>query len=113
MDNKTVARDILVKIFNDRDLSAVDDLVSPDCVEHARGPGDIDGAVGVRALAQSLWQAFPDGRFEQISVFGEGDMVCTRAVFNGTHQGHFYGVAPTGRVVCLDSVDVVRVADGK
>jgi predicted ester cyclase len=113
MDPKTIARDILQRIFNDRDPKAVDELVAPDCDDHAIGPGDRNGADGVRAFAQALWQAFPDGRFEQIEVLGEGDRACTRAVFTGTHRGHFFDVPPSNRRVRLDRVDVVRVVDGK
>jgi predicted ester cyclase len=31
----------------------------------------------------------------------------------GTHVGEFVGIAPTGKPVSFNAVDVVRIADGK
>jgi predicted ester cyclase len=39
--------------------------------------------------------------------------VTTRKTFRGTHRGEFLGIAPTGRSVSFDVIDVVRIADGR
>jgi predicted ester cyclase len=39
--------------------------------------------------------------------------VTTRKTFRGTHRGEFLGIAPTGRSISFDAIDVVRIADGR
>ena len=37
----------------------------------------------------------------------------TYKTYHGTHRGEFLGVAPTGRKIQFETVDVMRVRDGK
>jgi predicted ester cyclase len=39
--------------------------------------------------------------------------VTTYKTYHGTHRGEILGVAPTGRVVQFESVDAMRVVDGR
>jgi predicted ester cyclase len=43
----------------------------------------------------------------------EGDKVTTRKTISGTHTGPFAGIAPTGKPVSIDVIDVVRVRNGQ
>jgi hypothetical protein len=42
-----------------------------------------------------------------------GDRVTTYKTYHGTHRGEFLGVAPAGRKIRFETVDVMRVRDGK
>src|SRR5207249_3089994 len=42
-----------------------------------------------------------------------GDRVTTHKTYYGTHEGHFLGVAPTHRKIHFETVDVMRVQNGK
>jgi len=48
-----------------------------------------------------------------IHQLADGDLVATYKTFNGTHQGEFFGVPPTGRHVSMRVMDFVRIRDGK
>ena len=37
----------------------------------------------------------------------------TYKTYYGTHEGPFLGVAPTGRLIHFETVDVMRVREGK
>ena len=37
----------------------------------------------------------------------------TYKTYHGTHKGEFFGMAPTGRKIQFETVDVMRVRDGK
>jgi steroid delta-isomerase-like uncharacterized protein len=91
-----------------------DELFAEDFVDHTPQPGTTPDKAGVRVLYTYLRQAFPDLRPEihWQSVDGD-DRVTTFKTYHGTHEGPFLGIAPTHRRVHFESVDVMRVRNGK
>jgi len=77
----------------------------------ARGRAlDLDA---LQRLMESSLRSFPDLVVRVVRWIVEGDVVVTEEVLEGTHQGEFAGVAPTGKHVRLPMVHVARVVDGK
>jgi predicted ester cyclase len=64
-------------------------------------------------MYRSLRAAFPDFRAEIHWQAADGELVTTYKAYHGTHQGTFLGVAPTGRKIHFETVDVMRVRNGK
>ena len=60
-----------------------------------------------------LRPAFPDLSVEIHDQIAEGDKVTTRKTVRGTHRGELLGVAPTGKHVEIDVIDIVRLAEGR
>ena len=58
-------------------------------------------------------QAFPDLRVEIYQQIAENDLVFTRKTFHATHLGTFMGIAPTGRKVFMNVMDIIRIKNGK
>lgn len=71
---------------------------------------DLDGLDRTMAAAFS---AFPDLTVQTLRTVAEGDTVVTEEVMEGTHIGHFAGLAPTGRRFRLPVVHVTRVIDDR
>jgi predicted ester cyclase len=46
-------------------------------------------------------------------MIAEDDMVAVRLVMEGTHQGAFQGIAPTGKRIQGTRTDLFRVQEGK
>jgi steroid delta-isomerase-like uncharacterized protein len=91
-----------------------DELFAADFVDHTPQRGFGTDREAVRALYRSIRQAFPDFTPEiHFQVAGADGMVTTYKTYHGTHRGPFMGAAPTGKRVNFDSVDVMRVRDGK
>jgi len=67
----------------------------------------------VRKLYTYLRVAFPDFHVEIHWQLADGDRVTTFKTYHGTHQGPFLGVAPTYRKIHFETVDVMRVQNGK
>ena len=62
----------------------------------------------------SFRKAFPDPNFwGTADLIAEGDKVVGLVTARGTHQGEFMGIAPTGKPVSFNAIDVVRIAGGK
>jgi predicted ester cyclase len=57
--------------------------------------------------------AFP--RYELIAddLIAEGDQVCVRTTFRGTHEGDLMGLAPTHKSATISIMLIYRIADGK
>ena len=57
--------------------------------------------------------AFPDARWQIDALYAFGDVVARHQHFEGTHQGDYMGVAPTGRRVRAGETGIVRFQDGR
>lgn len=111
--NKTIVRRFVEEFQNGGNESAAEELLAADFVDHSPFPGVSPDREGVKRLFAALRQAFPDLRARIHDQLAEKDRVATRKTFRGTHRGEFLGIAPTGRSVSFDVIDVVRVADGR
>jgi predicted ester cyclase len=58
-------------------------------------------------------EAFPDFHAKIHWQLADGDRVITYKTYYGTHEGPLLGVGPTHREVHFETVDVMRVRDGK
>ena len=88
-------------------------LFANDFVDHTPQPNTTPDKDGVRRLYHTLRAAFPD--FHAIIHWqaADGELVTTYKTYHGTHEGSFLGVAPTGRKIQFETVDVMRVHEGK
>ena len=111
--NKTIVRRFVEEFQNGGNESAAEELLAADFVDHTPFPGVSPDREGVKRLFAALRQAFPDLRAKIHDQLAEKDRVTTRKTFRGTHRGEFLGIAPTGRSVSFDVIDVVRIADGR
>ncbi|WP_084216312.1 ester cyclase [Pseudonocardia spinosispora] len=95
------------------DWALFDALFADDFVDHTPQPGSGSDKAAVLGLYQNLRSAFPDFtpdiRWQTLS----GDLVTTFKIYRGTHRGPFLGIAPTGLSFEIETVDVMRVVDGR
>jgi predicted ester cyclase len=110
-ENKALVRRFVEEVQCRHNLAAIDELVSPDFVDHDAPEGS--GRAGSREFFSMMFVAFPDMRFTIRQQIAEGDKVLTYKTFHGTHLGPFRGIAPTGRPVSIDVMDIVTVAGGE
>ncbi|HEX2219402.1 MAG TPA: ester cyclase [Gemmatimonadales bacterium] len=70
------------------------------------GPGPLGG------YASTLWSAFPDLEFEEVSWRQDGAGSLTFAwLMRGTNRGPLRGLPPTGATIALPGVDLISVCD--
>ena len=115
--NKTIARQFMERAFNQGDLSAVDEHLAPDAIDHQEPPGT-NFRAHLKQVITQLRTAFPDLHFEIHDVLAERDLVAFRSTMTGTHQGTFslgpvQGLPPTGRTISVAHMHFVRIADGE
>lgn len=101
-------------IINERDESAVDDVLSESFVmiDPSVPGGEIDGHEGIKALIREVEQGFPDFRIEILDSLASEEVVMVEVRYTGTHEGEFYGLPPTGRRVEFQGMERYRITDG-
>ena len=88
-------------------------LFADDFVDHTTQPGTTPDKAGVKHLYTYIRRAFPDFHAEIHWQLVDGDRVTTYKTYHGTHEGPFLGIAPTHRKIHFESIDVMRVQNGK
>lgn len=110
---KAVVRLNTEKVQGEGDFALFEELFADDFVDHTPQPGTTADKAGVRVLYHRLREAFPDFRPEIHWQAVDGDLVTTYKTYHGTHLGEFLGIAATGRTVQFDTVDAMRVRNGR
>jgi len=94
--------------------AVVDELCSPDLVEHQFGlaGGGADAIAHVKDAMRDVHGAFPDIAFTIEDAVESGDTIWVRVRGRGTATGPFFG-PPSGRPVDFTVVDIARVVQGR
>src|SRR5919112_3104785 len=92
--NKALVRHFVDEVQSAGNIDALDELCSPEFVNHSAPPGVPSNCEGVKLVTAMFRQAFPDSYFTVEEMVAEGDKVATRKTFHGTHEGEFLGIPP-------------------
>ncbi len=124
-ENKALVRRFYEEVWNRGNVTAVDELIAPNYVNHFDFPANVpvpaDSPLNREALKQFIPQfrgTFPDLHIMVEFQVAEGDLVVTRMTARGTHQGEYRGLTfkgnpPTGRQATWTMTDINRIRDGK
>ena len=107
-ENKAIVRRF-IEAYNKRNLDLFDDILAPDYFDHTSKVG----IEGLKQLMNMAFKAFPDFHETIEDIIAEGDKVWARITFTGTHTGEFMGIAPTGKKITTEMVDIFRIVKGK
>ena len=110
---KAVVRRNTEEVQGGGNFEVFDELFADDFLDHTPQPGRTPDKDGARQLYNILRTAFPDFHADIHWQLADGDRVTTYKTYHGTHRGEFLGVAPTGRKIQFETVDVMRVRNGK
>jgi steroid delta-isomerase-like uncharacterized protein len=102
-------------VVENGELGLIDELTTDDVVNHEEGlPGQPSGRDGVRFFVSAMREAFPDIRPKTVEpTLVDGNLEAARTIIAGTHKGEFMGVTPTDKAVEFESIDIIRLEDGK
>ncbi|HUP86111.1 MAG TPA: ester cyclase [Acidimicrobiales bacterium] len=75
--------------------------------------GRVVSLAGLGQILADTLIAFPDLEMRVERWIESGDVIVTEEIIEGTHDGVFAGMSPTGRRVRLPICHVTRVVDGK
>src|SRR6201999_1886793 len=110
---KAVVRRNTEEVQGKGDYDVFEQLFASDFVDHTPQPGRTPDRAGALKLYKVLRAAFPDFHAVIHWQAVDGDLVTTFKTYHGTHQGEFFGIAPTGKVIQFETVDAMRVQNGQ
>jgi steroid delta-isomerase-like uncharacterized protein len=116
-DNKALIRRFVDRVFNQNDLSALEEFLADDYVLHDSWDTNsgrvVRGAEGFREMTKACHAAFSGQKITIEDMFAEGDKVVTRWTSQGTHTGEFMGYKPTNKQFTMSGICIDRIENGK
>ena len=107
-ENKALVHKWL-EAWRDNNLTLLDELFTQDYAVN----GTVIGLEGVKQAVQFLHAVFSDISAELNELVAEGDKVAVRWTVRGRQVSDFMGIAPTGKFVELQGINIYHVRDGK
>ena len=100
------------------DLDAFAALFAEGYVNHQASaasprPAGVSPKAATVAFFAARLKALPDLAVTIETTVAEADKVAASFVYQGTHEGPYYGVEPTHKRLWFTSCDIFRLADGK
>ncbi len=112
-EQNVAAQQRMGEAINAGDLDALDEVMSPDVVDHDPAPDQPAGTQGFKEFFTTMRTAFPDLHVDVEHLVADDENVAFAYRITGTHQGEFQGIAPTGQRVDARGVQISRFVDGR
>jgi steroid delta-isomerase-like uncharacterized protein len=114
---KTIAEQF-AKTLSDHDIDAFAALFADNYVNHqvsaaAPPPSGVPDKQGSVAFFKGRLTGLPDLKVTTEVVVADENHVAASFAYTGTHNGMYFGVAPTGRTLHFTSCDIFRIENGK
>lgn len=109
---RTTIQRLYEEVVNEGRLEVLDEIASPDLVEHNPFPGQSQGVEGLKQRAGMIRAAF-NPRFTVEHLLVDGDKAAVMWSNVGTHVGEWFGFGPTGKPVVAHGVDIFRLREGR
>jgi steroid delta-isomerase-like uncharacterized protein len=112
--NEQLGRRYFEEVWNRGAVDVLDQLLTPDYINHTPStPNPPAGPAGLKPIVLGMRQAFPDLHYEIKDIVATDDAVVMRVVMTGTHRGDLFGLAPTGRRVTVDQINIEHIRNGR
>ena len=113
-ENKALVRRFYEEVWNKGNLDAAYEIFAHDYVRHDLRPSDAPpGPEGQKLIAGMFRTAFPDVHLNVQFMVAEADTVVARWTMEGTHQGAWADIPPTGKRMSFAGINIFRLSEGK
>ena len=107
------AQEHLAGNINEGKVDAAVESFAEDSVDHDPAPDQGPGRDGFRDFWNTMLTGFPDVHIEPRHEVVDDDHVVVAYTVTGTHDGEFNGVAPTGRKIEINGIQIGRFENGQ
>jgi steroid delta-isomerase-like uncharacterized protein len=104
----------MYEAFEKGDFEAYKEVVAPEYVWYlpSRSTKPISREETIE-FGKMLRNAFPDFAYSVEELIAEDNIVISRFIFRGTHEGEFQGIPATGNKVEMSGFMMTRIENGK
>ena len=104
----------MYEAFEKGDFEAYKEVVAPEYVWYlpSRSTKPISREETIE-FGKMLRNGFPDFAYSIEELIAEDDIVMSRFIFRGTHEGEFQGIPATGNKVEMSGFMMTRIENGK
>ncbi len=96
------------------DFEAFKEVVAPEYVYYlpsrSTKPMSLEEAI---EFGKMLHNAFPDRTYSIEELIAVEDIIISRFIFSGTHEGEFMGIPATGNKTEISGIMIARIENGK
>ncbi|MBQ8538794.1 MAG: ester cyclase [Ruminococcus sp.] len=110
MTNKEVVTKFFTDGYTNKNYDYVMEHVAKDYIDNS--PAGVRSNAEAVGILKLVAEQFTDLKCTVLDVFGEGDMVAVRVLFEGIHTGECMGIAPTGRKIGFEALETFRLENG-
>jgi steroid delta-isomerase-like uncharacterized protein len=111
--NKAVARRVFEEVVNRGRLEIIEELYTPDVIDHDPLPGAPEGAEGIHYSIGGVRAAMPDVTVTVEDMSAHGDKVVVHNTWRGTQRGMVLGIGGRGKHLCSTGIVIFRFVDGR
>ena len=113
-ENKILIKRYFEEVWNQGKLEVLDEIIDANYINHSPGmPNPERGPKGLKPIIAGIRKAFPDLRFEIKNMVVTDDQVAIHCIMYGTHKSDLFGMAPTGKLVKVNQMQIERIINGK
>ena len=112
-ENKELVRRYYEEIVGTGEVDRIAEFISSDYIEVYEGVRHELGLSGARDHIEGVRRTYPDLKLKIEHQIAEGEWVVSRVLVQGTHDGEWMGIQPTGKPVKISAVNIDRVVKGR
>jgi predicted ester cyclase len=114
LDGKKNAHRLIIEGINAGNMAVIDEVLSPNIVEHNLPPGLPANREGFKMFITGFRAAFPDLKYTIEEELTDGDKVMHRLMATGTMKGDFQGMKASNKKATWQEMHIGRFdASGK
>ncbi|WNG14848.1 ester cyclase [Cystobacter fuscus] len=107
------AIETLYRAFSEKNPDLLDEAVTRDWKDIPLAPGQGPGPEGLKPIIRGFIAAFPDIQITLEEIIGAPGRAAVRALITGTHQGEWFGIAPTGKAIHVSLHEFHHLENGR
>jgi predicted ester cyclase len=113
-ENQKIIKRYFDEVWNKGKVDVLDEIMDQYYINHSPGmPNPNLGPEGLKPIILGIRKAFPDLKFEILNMVVTDDQVAIHCIMHGTHLGDLFGMAPTGKTVRVNQMQIERIKNGK